>query len=95
VLYLRDRARTDPDAADLLTRIERDVNTANYSEEGVDDTEFAAAIAELRAHDVTAKTLTEAHRWAREAVQALEPLPDGPVKKALTRFAESVVERSN
>ena len=43
----------------------------------------------------TQKTLDEAHRWAREAVEALVPLPAGPVKKALTRFAESVVERSN
>jgi len=48
----------------------------------------------LRGHPVTQKTLDEAHRWAREAVEALAPLPDGPVKKALTRFAESVVERS-
>ena len=56
--------------------------------------ELARAIAELRSHPVTQKTLDEAHRWAREAVEALAPLPDGPVKKALTRFAESVVERS-
>jgi heptaprenyl diphosphate synthase len=27
-------------------------------------------------------------------VEALEPLPDGPVKKALTRFAQAIVERS-
>ena len=40
-------------------------------------------------------TLDEARRWAREAVEALAPLPNGPVKKSLTRFADAVVERSN
>ena len=28
-------------------------------------------------------------------IDALAPLPDGPVKKALTRFAEAIVERSH
>jgi len=93
LLYLRELAKTDQDAADLLTRIERDVNAAFYAE--ADEEDLAAAVAELRAHPVTAKTLAEARRWAAEAVAALEPLPDGPVKKALTRFADSIVERSN
>ncbi len=44
---------------------------------------------------MTAETLDEARRWARDAVDALDPLPEGPVKKALTRFAETIVERSN
>lgn len=98
LLYLRQLAQTDLDAADLLTRIERDVNTARYGPDErrePNEGELALAIAELRAHRVTQKTLDEAHRWAREAVLALVPLPDGPVKKALTRFADSVVERSN
>jgi heptaprenyl diphosphate synthase len=85
LLYLRRAALTDAAAAALLARIERD--TAS-------DDEFAAAIAELRDHDVTRATLTEARRWATHAVAALEPLPDGPVKKALTKFAEAIVERS-
>jgi len=96
LLYLRELAATDADAAALLARIERDVNALT---EGVDveaqDADLTAAIAELREHDVTARTLSEARRWAREAVEALAPLPDGPVKKSLTRFADSVVERSN
>ncbi|MBC7723784.1 MAG: polyprenyl synthetase family protein [Burkholderiaceae bacterium] len=93
VLYLRHLAATDTDAADLLARIERDVNIAQY---GVaDEAEFTAAITELREHRVTRQTLEEAHRWAREAVEALAPLPAGPVKKALTKFAESIVERSS
>ena len=40
-------------------------------------------------------TLAEAHRWAREAVAALAPVPEGSVKKALTRFADTIVERSS
>ena len=85
LLYLRRLALTDSDAAALLTRLESDL----------DDADFAAAVAELREHAVTRETLDEAHRWSRDAVAALAPLPDGPVKKALTRFAETIVERSN
>jgi len=93
LLYLRELAATDSDADDLLRRIERDVTTAFYGE--ADEADLSAAIAELREHSVTARTLAEAHRWSSEAVDALAPLPDGPVKKALTRFADSIVERSN
>ena len=93
LLYLREQARTDQDAADLLTRIERDVNAALYGE--ADEADLAAAVAELREHPVTARTLDEARRWASDAVAALAPLPAGPVKKSLTRFADSIVERSN
>ncbi|MDX2026334.1 polyprenyl synthetase family protein [Microcella sp.] len=88
LLFLRRAALTDPDAAALLARIERTVEV-----EGHDD-EVAAAIADLRAHAVTAETLDEARRWADEAVAALAPLPEGPVKLALTKFAEAVVDRT-
>lgn len=88
LLFLRRAALTDADAAALLARIERTVEV-----EGHDD-EVAAAIAELRAHSVTAETLDEARRWADEAVAALAPLPEGPVKLALTKFAEAVVDRT-
>ena len=90
LLFLRRQAATDVDAAALLERIERDISADSDS---TDD--LQAAIAELREHEVTRQTLEEAHRWSREAVAALEPLPEGPVKKALTRFAETIVERSN
>jgi heptaprenyl diphosphate synthase len=92
LLYLRRLALADSDAAALVERIERDVNSSAASNDGAD---LLAAIAELREHDVTRATLAEAHRWAREAVEALEPLPSGPVKKALTRFADTIVERSS
>ncbi|MET4583076.1 heptaprenyl diphosphate synthase [Conyzicola nivalis] len=96
LLYLRQLALTEPGAAELLGRIERDVSDIAEGRASADaDADLDAAIAELREHEVTARTLAEARRWAREAVAALEPLPDGPVKKSLTRFADTVVERSN
>jgi heptaprenyl diphosphate synthase len=93
LLYLQRLAETDQDAAALLQRIQRSVEAAQAGE--ADEAELGATIVALRKHDVTSQTLAEAHRWAREAVDALAPLPDGPVKKALTRFADTIVERSN
>ena len=92
LLYLRRASATDPEAAELLARIERDV-TANGDPAA--DADFEAAVAELRGHAATRDTLAEAQRWADRAVEALAPLPDGPVKKALTKFAEAIVERTN
>lgn len=90
LLNLRAAALGDADAAALLARIEADVD-AETGEVGPD---FAAAVAELRAHPVTDATLAEAQRWAATAVEAIAPLPNGPVKTALTTFASAVVERS-
>jgi heptaprenyl diphosphate synthase len=86
LLYLRELALTDASAANLLERVVDDKS---------DDADFAVAVAQLRDHEVTKRTLDEAHRWSRDAVESLEPLPDGPVKKALTRFADTIVERSS
>jgi geranylgeranyl pyrophosphate synthase len=91
VLYLRELAATDADAAHLYERVRPEVASTHDS----DDPEFIRAIAELREHPVTRRTLDEAHRWADEAVAALAVVPAGPVKKALTRFAESIIERSS
>ncbi|WP_223693941.1 polyprenyl synthetase family protein [Leifsonia poae] len=93
LLRLRARAQTDADARELLERLERDV--IGTVDDGVLSPEATSAIAALRDHEVTRQTLEEAHQWAREAVEALAPLPTGSVKKALTRFAETIVERSN
>ncbi len=91
LLRLRERATTDAAAAGLLKRLERDVMSSG----GVQTAAADAAITALREHDVTAETLAEAHSWAHDAVEAIGPLPDGSVKKALTRFAETIVERSS
>jgi len=91
LLRLRERAETDAGAASLVARLEQDVMASG----GASSTVADAAITALREHDVTAETLAEAHGWARDAVKALEPLPAGSVKKALSRFAETIVERSS
>lgn len=95
LLRLRERQGTDASAAALLERLERDVMTPSATAPGEATPAADAAIAALREHDVTHQTLEEAHQWAREAVEALEPLPRGSVKKALTKFAETIVERSS
>jgi heptaprenyl diphosphate synthase len=109
LLRLAELARTDAASADLLQRIERDVIVVPQTGGGFDphDTNTLASrivpskgtvdaiVAELREHEATRATLAEAHRWAHEAVAALAPLPEGSVKKALTRFAETIVERQS
>ncbi|UOQ90606.1 polyprenyl synthetase family protein [Agromyces endophyticus] len=109
LLRLAEMAKTDAAAAELYARIERDVLPVTAPAELGDplDTNTMASrivpsratvdaiVAELRAHEATKATLAEAHRWANEAVAALAPLPDGSVKKALTRFAETVVDRQS
>lgn len=91
-LYLQARAASsDAGAIDLLARIERAAAAPEGDPEA--DAAFAALVAELRDHAVVADTFTEARRWADEAVAAIAPLPDGPVKKALSRFADAVLER--
>ncbi len=106
VLRLQQLAKTDPASADLLLRIERDVMSLADAGDPHDTNTLAsrivpsnetvdAIVAELREHEATTATHDEARRWASEAVAALDPLPDGTVKKALTRFAESVVDRAS
>ncbi|MFC4244265.1 polyprenyl synthetase family protein [Gryllotalpicola reticulitermitis] len=89
LLKLRARAATDASAARLLDHLETTVIGAP------DDVDVSAGVELLRAHPVTAETVADAREWARQAVAALDPLPSGAVKKALTRFADTVVDRSN
>ncbi|MDR6905404.1 heptaprenyl diphosphate synthase [Agromyces sp. 3263] len=109
LLRLAELARADAASADLLQRIERDVIVVPQAAGAFDphDTNTLASrivpsketvdaiVAQLREHEATRATLAEAHRWAHEAVAALAPLPEGSVKKALTRFAETIVERQS
>lgn len=86
MLLLRREAVRDADARALAERIEA-------TADGDDDDAFLSEVAALRAHEVSAATIAEARRWASGAVAALEPLPAGPVKRALAEFAARVVER--
>jgi heptaprenyl diphosphate synthase len=57
------------------------------------DASLARAVAALRAHPATEQARAEAVRCAREAVQALDPLPDVAATQALRAFAEASAER--
>jgi heptaprenyl diphosphate synthase len=87
-LYLRRAAATDPEAAALVARLDAEVSETDH-----DPVRFAALVATLRDHAVTARTFAEAQQWANEAIAALAPLPDGSVKKALVHFAKAIVDR--
>ena len=84
----------ESDAASVALKTRIDDGVARIAD-GSDPAILDAALAELRDHDATARTRSLAHVWAREAVEALEPLPTGPVRDALTRFSEVVVDRSS
>jgi heptaprenyl diphosphate synthase len=89
-LVLSERA----DAASRALRDRIDEGVALIAD-GADPAVLDDALNELRTHEATDATLALAHSWSREAVDALAPLPDGPVREALTRFAEAVADRSS
>lgn len=84
VLLLRERQ--DADSRELVALIDGGLES---------DAELHEAVTRLRNHEVANLAYLEAKRWADEAVEALAPLPDGPVKNALTVFAQAVVDRDN
>lgn len=90
LLLLKQRAATDPAAADLLRRIDEGVAAvaAGAAPEVMD-----AEVAELYQHEVTAETAERARQIAAAATTALAPLPQGAVKTALVRLAETIVDR--
>lgn len=90
--YLVLGERTDAASRALRERI--DAGVAQIAE-GADPAVLDGPLAELREHEATEETLALAHTWSREAVEALEPLPQGAVREALTRFAQAVADRSS
>jgi len=83
-LLLRAQAANDPKALELIEIIDAGLE---------DDAQLAKAVELLRAHPALEQAYQVAKSWADEAVLALAPLPDSPVKDALRVFAEAVVER--
>jgi len=83
-LLLRAQAATDPKAKELVEIIDAGLE---------EDAQLAKAVELLRAHPALEEAYQTAKQWADEAVLALAPLPDSPVKDALRVFAEAVVER--
>lgn len=57
------------------------------------DEALADVVEQLRAHDVVEETRELARAWARDAVQALEDLPEGEARTALVSFANLMVDR--
>jgi heptaprenyl diphosphate synthase len=90
--YLLLKAEPDAAAVDLAARIDDGVALIA---DGADPAILDGPLDELRDHPVTQKTLELAHAWTRDAVDALAPLPRGTVREALTRFAETLAERSS
>ncbi len=93
LLKLRALAEAAPgsDDATLLVQLEAEViGTGQNSDQNIDQ-----LVERLRSHSVTADTLAEARTWAAEAVAALDVVPDGPVKRALLRFSETVIDRTS
>lgn len=90
--YLLLKAEPDAAAAALAARIDEGV--ARIAE-GADPAVLDAPLAELRDHPATGKTLALARIWTSDAIDALDPLPKGTVREALTRFAESLADRSS
>lgn len=90
--YLLLGQRTDAASAALHARIDEGVaRIADGADPGVLD----GPLAELRDHEATEATLRLANAWSQEAIAAIAPLPDGPVREALTRFARAVADRSS
>jgi heptaprenyl diphosphate synthase len=90
--YLLLGQRSDAASADLRARIDEGV--ARIAD-GAAPAILDGPLGELRDHDATAETLRLAREWSEQAVAALEPVPDGPVREGLTRFAEAVADRSS
>jgi heptaprenyl diphosphate synthase len=82
------------DAASVALRERIDDGVARIAD-GDDPALLDAPLAELREHDATRATLDLASAWSREAIDALAPIPGGPVREALTRFAQAVADRSS
>ncbi|MDQ0642565.1 polyprenyl synthetase family protein [Microbacterium murale] len=86
--------KTETDAASAALAVQIDEGVARIAD-GEDPAILDQPLAELRDHVVTQKTLELARTWTRDAIDALAPLPKGTVREALTRFAESLADRSS
>ncbi|MDN3311167.1 polyprenyl synthetase family protein [Microbacterium oryzae] len=90
--YLLLARREDDESRALLARIDEGV--ARIAD-GADPAILDGPLTELRDHDVTEATRELSLKWTRDAVDALDVLPRGTVREALTRFAESLAIRSS
>ena len=82
------------DAASITLRESIDAGVAEIAA-GADASILDTALAALRDHDATDETRRLARTWSQQGIDAIEPLPDGPVRDALMRFAVAVADRSS
>lgn len=90
--YLLLQQASDAASRELVAQIA--VGVARIAD-GADPALLDAPLAALRDDEATQRTLALAHSWTAEAVAALDPLPRGTVREALTRFAETLADRSS
>jgi heptaprenyl diphosphate synthase len=90
--YLLLGRSEDADSTALHDRIDAGVDEIAA---GADPAVLDDALAALRDHPATAQTRRLARDWSQEAIAALEVLPTGDVREALTRFAVAVADRSS
>lgn len=91
LLLLQERAAGgNADDAALLARIDAGVAQIR---DGADSSLLDPEVVALQTHEVTRETEATAHRWAEDAVRALDVLPKSSVKRALERMADSIVNR--
>ena len=82
------------DAASIALRARIDDGVERIAA-GADPVILDEELDELRDHPATKATRDLALEWSNDAVAALDPLPDGAVREALTRFAQAVADRSS
>jgi heptaprenyl diphosphate synthase len=86
LLARREAAAGDVEAARIGALLDGDLS---------DDATLHEVIRRLRAHPVTEQAAAEARRWAREAIDVIDPLPPSPARDALQSFAQAVVDRTS
>ncbi len=85
ILLMRNAAAAgDAEAARVLEIVDGDLT---------EDAALSAAVEAVAGNPATVEAWAVARRWADEAIEALEPLPAGPVKDSLVAFADAVVTR--
>lgn len=83
--------RDDDASVHLFQRIDEGIaRVADGADPGILD----GPIGELRDHDATRATRELAGAWSRDAISALSPIPNGPVREGLTRLALALTEPS-
>ncbi|MEM6635886.1 MAG: polyprenyl synthetase family protein [Pseudomonadota bacterium] len=93
----RERKLTLPviKAVEAASESERQFWSRTIEKGNQQDGDLEQALALLRKHGAMEATRAEAHRWARDAREALPTLPEGTIRDILADLADYVVSRLN